>query len=382
MRYYVYILLDDTKKGNYNNEFCDVEFKPFYVGKGDFLSKNKKERHLTHYKEMKRKLTKIPNLHKYNTIKKLQENGFKPNFIIVCKDDDEKKILDIESKLIKFYGKVKDGGLLTNISDGGVGGNLFSHVEGLREKLNELGSKRWGGENNPNYNKPKEETYSFKYKKEHGHHWNTGRKITEEQKIKTKKTKYEKLPNVEMICPNTYEIIDVGKTVDMIKKYQLKPYLLYRCLNQGGRHKNFFWKYQKKDLVLSKSKVEGYVKPKIKHNNKKIYFKKNINDIKEVVFSDIYEASQKTGFCEEVIRRKCRTNNSNEKIFRYENGEYNFNVKNGKKIKVISIDENGNEKVYESATDAAKDINGNVSLIIAICKGKRKKHKKLTFKYF
>lgn len=42
MRYYVYILVDDTCKGDYHNEYCDIEYKPFYVGKGDSMSKNKK----------------------------------------------------------------------------------------------------------------------------------------------------------------------------------------------------------------------------------------------------------------------------------------------------------------------------------------------------
>ena len=59
MRYYVYLLLDDTEKGCYDNEFCSIEFKPFYVGKGDFLSKNKIERHLIHYHEVKRNIKKI-----------------------------------------------------------------------------------------------------------------------------------------------------------------------------------------------------------------------------------------------------------------------------------------------------------------------------------
>jgi hypothetical protein len=382
MRYYVYILLDDTKEGDYDNEFCSVKFKPFYVGKGDFESKSKTERHLTHYKETEKKLRKITNPHKFNTIKKLQEIGFKPNFIIAYKDDNEKKILEIESKLIKFYGKQKDGGLLTNISDGGVGGNLFLYVDGLREKLNKITSERWRGEKNPNFNKPKEETYSFKYKKENGYHWNTGRKMSDEQKIKTKRTKYEKLPNIEMICPKTYKVMDIGKTIDMIKKHELNASFLYECLNEGGKHKGFFWKYQGKELILSKSKREGYIRPKIEKKKKKIYYKNNIDLNDEIVFDNLCDASKKTGFNKEVIRRKCRANNSYDNIFRYEDGEYKFNVKNGGKIKIISVDENGDEKIYESATEAAKDINGNISTIIAVCKGKRNKHKNLKFKYF
>jgi len=83
MRYYVYILLDDMIKGRYDNEYCSIEYRPFYVGKGDSKSKNKTERHLKHYKETKQNLTKIVNPHKFNKIKKLQENGFEPNFLII-----------------------------------------------------------------------------------------------------------------------------------------------------------------------------------------------------------------------------------------------------------------------------------------------------------
>jgi hypothetical protein len=65
----------------------------------------------------------------------------------------------------------------------------------------------------------------------------------------------------------------------------------------------------------------------------------------------------------------------------YENNEYNFEIKKGKKIKIKSVDEFGNEIIYDSVTDAAESINGNPSTIIQVCKGKRKKHRNLTFKY-
>jgi hypothetical protein len=47
----------------------------------------------------------------------------------------------------------------------------------------------------------------------------------------------------------------------------------------------------------------------------------------------------------------------------------------------MSIDDEGNEKIYESITEAAKDIKGYPSMIIQVCKGKRKKHRNLKFKY-
>ena len=381
MRYYVYILLDDMIKGRYDNEYCSVEYQPFYVGKGDSKSKNKTERHLTHYKETKQNLTKIVNPHKFNKIKKLQENGFEHNFLIIYESDNEQDVLNVEKNLINFYGKEKDGGMLTNISDGGIGGNLFKDVEGLREKLNSINSKRWEGNKNPNFGKNKEETFSYKYKLEHGKHWNFGKKMSKEHKETLKKVRYDKLPIVEMVCPNTLIVLDKLKTIDAIVKYNLRPFCFYRCLNKGGKHKGYYWKYENKELVFSTSKKNDYTKPKKKYQLKKVYFKKNINDNEEILFNSINEASEKTKFNKEVIRRKCIVNNTNNNIFRYENNEYNFEIKKGKKIKIKSVDEFGNGIIYDSVTDAAEAINGNPSAITQVCKGKRKKHRNLTFKY-
>jgi hypothetical protein len=381
MRYYVYILLDDTKKGNYDNEYSSVKYKPFYVGKGDSLAKSKSKRHLIHYKEVEKNLNESKNPHKFNKIKKLQKLGFKPNFLIVYKDNDEKKVLDVESKLIKYYGKSKDGGILTNISDGGIGGNLFIHIDGLREKIDKISSERWRGAGNPNYNKKIEDTYSHKFILENGYHWNSGRKMSDNLKEILKQHRHNNLPFVEMICPLTNNIIDKLKTLDAIKKYNLNPSALYRALNYGGKHNNYYWKYENKDLVLSKSKKDDYVKPKTLKKEKKIFFKEKYDDLNEICFESASEASEKTGINKEVIRRKCLLNNTDANIFRYENDTYKFNIKKGRKVKIMSIDNNGVKNIYESATDAAKKINGNLSAIIAVCKGNRNKHRNLIFKY-
>ncbi len=384
MRYYVYILLDSTVEGCYDNEFCQVKYKPFYVGKGDSLSKNKKERHLTHYEEPNKKNKKITNPHKFNTVKKLQRLGYEPNFIIVYRDDDEKNALDLESKLIKFYGKFKDGGILTNISDGGIGGNIMAHIEGLQERLNEINSKRWSGENNPNFGRKKEETYSYKFKVENGYHWNKGKIMTDKHKEILKEKRYERLPFVEMICPETYEVIDTLKTVDAIEKYNLKNSALYRCLKKGGIHNGYFWKYQGKDLVLSKSKKTEYKKPKRKQitiNTKKIFFKKHRDDTDEILFENATEASKVIGLNKNVIKRKCLKNNTEENVFRYENGNYNFDIKAGRKLKISCTDKEGNILIFDSVTEASISLNANPSAIVAVCKGKRNKHRNLIFKY-
>ena len=110
-------------------------------------------------------------------------------------------------------------------------------------------------------------------------------------------------------------------------------------------------------------------------------YKKDINQKDEIIFNNAYEASKETGFCVETIRRKCKNNNDSKNIFKYENTEFTFDIKKGRKLKIMSIDNEGNEKIYESITEAANDINGNPSAIVQICKGKQKKHRNLKFKY-
>ena len=391
MRYYIYILLDDREKGCYDNKYFPVNLKPFYIGKGDSLSKNKYPRHLIHYRNVKNNNNddQKSNPHKFNTIKKLQEEGFEPNFLIVYQNDDEKKVLDVEMELIKFYGKFKNEGILTNISDGRKGGNIFPYVDGLREKLDKIASERWSGKNNPNYGKPKEETYSYRFKDENGYHWNSGRKrkMTEEQKEIQNRIRYEKLSIVEMVCPESLEVMDTLKSLDAIKKYNLSPSGLCRSIHKGGKCKGYYWKYVDKELVLSESKRPNYIKKEYQKkdkdldNLKKVYYKKNISDKEEILFGNIYEASKFLGFCHISIQRKCKINNRNTHIFRYEDEEYRFNVKKGRGLRIMSIDEEGNKIIYESISEASIAIGGNPSTITQVCKGTRKRHRKLKFKY-
>ena len=56
---------------------------------------------------------------------------------------------------------------------------------------------------------------------ENGYHWNSGRKrkMTEEQKEIQNRIRYEKLSIVEMVCPESLEVMDTLKSLDAIKKY-------------------------------------------------------------------------------------------------------------------------------------------------------------------
>ena len=384
MGYYVYILLDDRYPGKYdNNYYSGVNYKPFYVGKGYYETKNKVKRHLFHYIKSESHNKKNVNPHKTRTIQILQENNFKPNYVIVYEDNDENKVLEVESELINFYGKKINGGILTNITDGGVGGDISQFVPGLKEKLRKINSENWLGINNPNYGKPLDKNYSHLYRKNNGFHWNTGKSMTVELKNKLKKIREEKLPIIEMLEVNTGQVLDKLTTVMAIKKYQLSPSRLYTCLNKGGVHKGYHWKYEGSELVIAKSLQESYVKPKKgKIKRKKVYFKYNISDVIECEYCDVDEASQYHNCCVSVIRRKCIKNNKTTNIFRYEGSEYKLELTGNGKKPIIRIDSDGTKIIYESITDAAKSIQGgNSSVIVSLCKGKRKTHKGYKFEY-
>jgi hypothetical protein len=384
MKFYVYILLDDRIIGDYGNPYLsEIKHKPFYVGKGSYQTKNKTYRHLIHYKDSKLKCENDVNPNKCRTIRLLKEQGYNPNFSIVFESDDENKVLEVERELILFYGKKIDGGILTNITDGGVGGNLFDCVDGLKERLRKINSDRWSGVNNPNYGRKKEDTFSFNYKLKNGSHWNSGRTMSDEHKNMLKINRYDNLPYVEMINPITGEIMDRIKTIDAIKKYKLNPTRFYKCLKEGGIHKGYGWKYEGRELVLLKSLREDYEKPKSERKKpKKVYFKFDINDNIEYEYDSVKEAAKQTNYCEVVVRRKCGKNLKTKNVFRYENSDYKIELTGDGKVPVLRIDELGNKVIFNSITEAAKSvINGNPATIVAVCKGKRKKHKGYKFQY-
>jgi hypothetical protein len=396
MRYYIYILLDDRVQGDYSNSYSEINYKPFYVGKGDFKSKNKQERHLIHYKSvlLQNKVSK-QNPHKTNTIKKLMDLGYKPNFKIIFKTNDENEAFTVEKEMINYYGTHINGGILTNISPGGSGGDTFSNnpnKEAIREKhrLNAVGS------NNPMYGLKLEDRPSHKAKL-NGNHWNKGRKISEETRNKMKENgKLRDKKEIVVINPKTLEEIDVLTIYDLIAKYNIKiKSLVYRCIKHGGSSNGYFFRYVDSDLVLTKTNKPDYKKPiddsprgfkKTKNGiirtSKQVFYKENVNSEKETVFNSVFHASEVTGFHPTVIRRKCKNNNFYTNIFRYENDEYTFDVKTGNNLKKVKrIDKDGNELIFESLTSAANYMEGKITSVLAVCKGRFKTYKGFKFEY-
>lgn len=103
--YYVYVLIDPRND------------QPFYVGKG------KGDRVLQHYYNWSS--DKMVNPHKFKKIQKLKKLGYGPKYEIVFENSDVNLVYEEERKLIEKWGRSRydKGGILTNISPGGIGPN-------------------------------------------------------------------------------------------------------------------------------------------------------------------------------------------------------------------------------------------------------------------
>ncbi len=110
-RFYVYVLLDPRKSWNADTDFLGLHYQPFYIGKG---SGNRYRRHLqetSHNRYRDRVVKAIKNA----------EYDFKNYIKIVVNELSEDQAFTLERILIKYYGRRNDGGILTNVSLGGVG---------------------------------------------------------------------------------------------------------------------------------------------------------------------------------------------------------------------------------------------------------------------
>jgi hypothetical protein len=382
MRYYVYILLDDRKEGSFCNNYCELNYQPFYIGKGDRSTKNKHERHLTHYKDvlLGNKGSDI-NPYKTSVIKKLFRLGYEPNFKIVFESDDENEAFKIEKELIEFYGRNIDGGVLTNITIGGSGGDTFTNNPN-KEEIRLKHSLRTKGKNNPMYGRPLELNPSY-LSKLSGKHWNKGNKMSDEHKNKISQNNKSNSKKIVVIDINNLEELDVLTIHQIIDKYGIKTKsLVYRCIKYGGSLNGYYFRYVDSDLILTKKKRKDYIKPKVNKTSKNVYYKKNINSNEEIKFDNVKEASKKTGFNANVIRRKCINNNMYEDIFRYGDKDYTFNVKVGNnKRGVIMIDKDNQTMEFDSLKSAADYIDGKITSVLAVCKGRNKTYKGYKFEY-
>lgn len=98
-RFYVYLYLDPRKVGNFNYGSIDLEFEPFYVGKG---TRNRMYDFKGHSKECLDKIGEI------------QAEGLEPIIVKQYNSLEEHVSLEIEEKLINKIGLDSNGGSLVN----------------------------------------------------------------------------------------------------------------------------------------------------------------------------------------------------------------------------------------------------------------------------
>jgi hypothetical protein len=151
--YYVYEIIDPRTE------------KPFYVG---WTSRKSDLRFGEHLRETR---SKVINLEKVNILKDILKENLKPIMKVVYQCTDKENSIKEEIRLIDFYGRIKDGGILTNISKGGehhvVSDEVKKYLSELRkdktyeeilgkEKAEELKkriSESVSGKSNPMYGK-------------------------------------------------------------------------------------------------------------------------------------------------------------------------------------------------------------------------------------
>jgi hypothetical protein len=114
---------------------------PFYVGKG---SGKRCFRHFNHW-NIKNDTNKL----KVNIINKIRRSGGEPIIEILQENISENDAFKLEMEQIKLYGRIHDGGLLSNMSDGGEGQSGYHHTKEVKEYF----SKMYSGIGNPFFGK-------------------------------------------------------------------------------------------------------------------------------------------------------------------------------------------------------------------------------------
>ena len=192
--FYIYVLLDANKTGDYSYGGFSFSHEPFYVGKGT------KKRYLDHFRESSLK----QNSYKNNKIKNLLKTNKIPITQIILESKDENFIFEIETKMIATIGRKNlDIGPLTNLTDGGKG---ISGLIKTPEHRNKLRLSR--------LNKKSSETTRKKISlSQIGSKRNLGKKHSEETKNKISKSK------IGTLSWNATPIIQLSDNNVFIKKW-------------------------------------------------------------------------------------------------------------------------------------------------------------------
>jgi hypothetical protein len=139
--YYVYIYLDIRKPNKFTYNNIQLDYEPFYIGKG------KGKRFSVHLREAFNweKITS-KNALKINKIKAIKNASGKNPEIIKIENLNKQEALNLEIELIKFFGRIDNKtGILTNMTEGGESGNPMKgkkHREDTKIKMSQSGKDK------------------------------------------------------------------------------------------------------------------------------------------------------------------------------------------------------------------------------------------------
>jgi len=134
-QFYVYVLLDPRKPGEYKYGEYEFDHEPFYVGKGkgNRLNEHVWEAEKYLHEEKTTILIECKNPHKVNKIIKIYTSTSKwPESVLIVENMSEEDAFQLEINLILEIGRFGlKAGPLTNLTGGGEGtsGYIFTDEE-------------------------------------------------------------------------------------------------------------------------------------------------------------------------------------------------------------------------------------------------------------
>lgn len=260
--YYVYLLLDSSKPGEYHYGDFKFDYEPFYVGKGKG------------YRIKNTTLDLRTNYFKTKKIKKLNRNNIEIIKIKLFENIDNDEAIQKEIMLIKTIGRRNlNMGPLVNLTDGGEGLSGFVYTEETLKKR----SKSQTGEGNGFFG----HKHTEENKKKHSllvrgkSHPMYGKKHTEESIKKLKEHRKNKISNdiIKESCQKfNKSVLMFNLNMDFIKEFSS----VKECSKETGINESIISKCCRGDI---KSPTRYFFK--YKYNESKIKNNKfiiNIND--------------------------------------------------------------------------------------------------------